>query len=209
MYDALPRAAQDFLRLSEVELDWMARVPDEIAGDNIAVFGGCSEVEAFAHSYKLEREPDGSFRHLTGSAPTVISQAPRLCRDAVREGQFDEARRHMAMAFSHYAVDSCTIWHLSRELTSEEHRTGEATTAKNLRLLTHPGPLPMPDPKSLYRSAIKVCEDTVTQQLDRVKQAQADGSYAKAQDLMAEQLNRCASWGLAVALYTWHFVERA
>lgn len=208
VYDALPREAQEFLRLSDVELRWYARVPDEIAGDNIAVFGGCSEVEAHSHSWKMQRNPDGTFTHLTGSAPTTIAEVPRLARNAVRAGRFDEAREHMA-TLMHYTVDVTTIWHLTRELTSANHRSGEADVAKRVdKLLAHPGPLKLPEPKSLYRSVIAVAEETASSQLDRVKQAQADGGHLP-DDLAAEMVQRCADFTLACVLYVWPFIARA
>ena len=206
MYDALPRDYQDFLRLSDVELNWLARVPDEVSGDNIAVFGGCAINEAYAHSWKMDAE----HHHLTGSVATVLSQAPRLARDAVREGQFDEARRHIGMAFGHYAVDATTIWHLTRDLTADQHRTGEAACARVVaKVLQHPGPLPLPVPKSLFDSAVQVSADTLDQQFAPVKAAQEGGSYAKDLDLIAAQVNRCAAFGLSVALYIWRYVATA
>lgn len=178
-----------------------------MAGDNIRVFGGCSEVEAYSHSWKMRREADGTFTHLTGSAPTVISQVPRIARNAVREGRFDEAREHMA-TLMHYTVDATTIWHLTRELTADQHRSGEADVAKHVdKLLAHPGPLPLPDPKSLYLSAVAVAEQTCASQLDRVKAAQDAGHLPDA--LAAEMVQRCADFTLSCLLYAWKFVERA
>lgn len=209
VYDALPRAAQDFLRLSDVELHWYARVPDEVAADNVAVFGGCAIEEAWAHSLKMEwdRSTD-TFSTFKGSVATTMAQVPRLARNAVREGRFDEAREHLATAI-HYATDSTTIWHLTHELSADEHRNGEAELVKQLKLLSHPGPLALPAPKSLYESTISVAEDTVRQQLDRVRAAQEGDGLAKDKDLCAEMLQRCADWSLACVLYAWRFIEKA
>lgn len=212
IYDAMPQDAKDFMRLSDLELHLFARQPDEVENDNIAVFGGCSDQEAYAHSYKLswDRETD-TFEHLTGSAPTVIAQTPREARNAVREGDFDRARETLATTMSHYAIDATTIWHLSRELTSDQHRIGEEDIAKKVRKLvrTPVEPLELPTPKSLYRSTIAICEDTVRTQVDRVKADQSKDNHLHDDELIAEMVNRCASFGLSAFLYAWKYVGKA
>lgn len=212
VYDALPRAAQDFLRLSDVELRFWTRCPDEISGDNILVAGGCALEEAHAHSYKLQRNPDGSFTHLTGSVPTVIAQTTRLARDAVKEGRFDEAREHLGKLL-HFAVDSQTIWHLTRELTSDQHKDGEADIAENVAVFlpSHEewDAFKLPHPKSLYESTVAACEDTVRQQLDRVKVVQDKGSIAADPDLCREMLARACGFALACEMYVWKWVASA
>lgn len=207
----MPDGATRFLRLSDVEIDWYARVPDEVAGDNIMVSGGCAYEEAYAHSYKLawDRTAD-TFEHLTGSVPTVLAQTAREARNAVREGEFDQAREILAKAMCHYAVDATTIWHLTRELSGEQHKIGEEDTAKiaERALVVPVKPLKLANPKSLYESTVAACEETVHTQLDRVAAAQVH-THMSDKDLMAEMVNRCASFGLAVFLYAWHYVEKA
>lgn len=208
----MPDDAREFLRLSDVELDWYARVPDEVAGDNIFVSGGCAVEEAYGHSYKLswDRKSD-TFEHLTGSVPTVIAQTAREARNAVREGEFDVAREILAKCWSHYAVDAQTLWHLTRELTSEQHRWGEEDIAELAhRLVVTPvTPMKLSDPRSLYRSTIDACEETVRTQLDKVLADQKSDSHLHDRDLMAEMVNRCASFGMAAFLYVWKYVSRA
>lgn len=202
IYDALPRAAQDFLRLSDVELRHWARVPDEQDRDNLLQTGCESGVECHAHSWKLA--PDGK-THLTGSAPTVLATAPRECTSFVREGQFEEARETMVKAFSHYALDLCTPWHVSRELTSDQHRQGEKALAR-LALPSPIRPATLADPKSLYKSAVAVAEETHALFVDPLK-------TATAQDLKGELgqhiVAHAVSFGLAVAYYIWHYIDRA
>lgn len=187
-------------------------MPDEIAGDNIFVSGGCAIEEAYAHSYKLawDRTTD-TVSHLTGSAPSVLAETPREARNAVREGEFDVAREILAKAFSHYAVDLTTIWHLTRELSSDQHRIGEEDVAKIAhRALAQPiEPLALPDPKSLYRSAVQVAEDTLRSQLDRVAADMKADNHLHDRALAAEMIRHCASFGLAVFLYVWRYIERA
>ena len=56
IYDALPRAAQDFLRLSDVELRHWARVPDEQDHDALMQTGCEAGVESTAASARsMER----------------------------------------------------------------------------------------------------------------------------------------------------------
>jgi hypothetical protein len=212
VYDALPRAAQEFYRLSDVELRFWSRDPDEVAGDNILVTGCDEEQEQYAHSYKLERQSDGALKHLVGSAPTVIGQTTRLCRNAVREGRFEEARKHAGLLM-HYAADLTTIWHLTRELTATQHKEGEGQIARALDRIM-PGQeewqaFRLPEPKSLEESAVEVAKETVRQQLDRVLRVQAAGPITKDPELCREMLARCCGFTLAAELYVWRFVERA
>jgi len=209
VYDALPRAAQSFLQLSDVELRFWARVPDELDGDNIRNTGSDGEHEQYAHTYKLERDGE-TFRHLVGSAPSVIASLPRDVRNAVREGQFDEARRIFAKGL-HYTVDLTTIWHLTREIPSDRHSAGEKEIAQKLAALMprDPKALPLPDPKSLYRSCIQVAQETLLLFLDRAKAAQAEGRVTSDMELCAQMLERCSGFSLAVAQYVWRYVEAA
>jgi len=199
IYDALPRAAQDFLRLSDIELRHWARVPDEQDRDALLVTGCEVGEEAHAHSYKLAA--DGK-THLTGSAPTVIAQAPRECVSAVREGQFDDAREIMVKTMSHYAADLCTPWHVTRELTSDQHTRGEAALGK----ITLPLPLvpaTLASPRSLYQSCVAVAEETHALFVDKLAAGVSVG------DLGNEILAHAAGFGLTVAHYIWHYIERA
>lgn len=129
----------------------------------------------------------------------------------MREGEFDVAREALAKLFAHYAVDLTTVWHLTRELSGDQHRIGEEDIAKIApkALATPITPLVLPDPKSLYRSATKVAEDTVRSQLDRVLADQKADNHLHDKDLMTEMIRHCASFGLACFLYAWRYIERA
>lgn len=205
IYDALPRAAQDFLRLSDVELRHWARVPDEQDHDALMQTGCEAGVECHAHSYKLA--PDG-VTHLTGSAPTVIATAPRECVSACREGQFDVAREIFVKAFSHYALDLCTPWHVTRELASAQHRAGEHALSQ-LPLPDPVRPLQLAEPKSLHRSAIQAAQETHRLFVGRLK---GDGEHPAedpAGPIGGEILAHAFGFGLAVAHYVWRSIERA
>lgn len=200
IYDALPRECQDFLRLSDVELRHWARVPDETDHDNLLQTGCETGVECYAHSYKLE--PDGK-THITGSAPTVIATAPRECVSAVREGRYDEARETMVKAMSHYAVDLCTPWHVTRELSRDQHSKGEKMIAR-LPMPAPIRPVPLGDPKSLYRSCVAAAEDTYRLFVARLKAGEEPAG-----DLGAEILAHAVGFGLTVAFTIWHYIDKA
>lgn len=185
-------------------------MPDQLDGDNIRNTGSDAEHEQFAHTYKLERVAGGGWRHLVGKAPEVISDAPRALRNAVREGQFDEARRIFGKLL-HYTVDLTTIWHLTRELTAEQHSSGEREIALALTaLMPKDAPaLKLPAPKSLHQSAVQVAQETVLLFLDRVRAAQGRGKLTADQALCREMLERCCGFSLAVCQYSWRYVESA
>lgn len=212
VYKVLPISAKDFLRLSEIELRYYARISDDVDGDNIFVSGGCALEEAHAHSWKMawDREHD-TFEHLTGSVPTVIAQTPREVRNAVHEGDWEAAREGLGKLIGHYTVDSQTIWHLTRELTSEQHRLGEGDIVKVVKKALAPPvePLWRARPKSLYNATIEESENTLRLQLDRLKAAQAGDDHIHDKDLMVEMVRRCAAFSLSAFLYAWHYLERA
>jgi len=213
IYDALPRAAQDFLRQSDVELRQEARVPDEVAGDNILSTGCESGVESYAHSFKMELQPDGTLKHIRGSAPTVIAEAPREVRNAIREQHYDEARRIMVRAFAHYAVDCCTPWHLTHELTSTDHRLGEEQLARSKTVIPTGAELVtashLVHPKSLYESAVAAAEESYRQFVAPLKDLQAHGKVTDDPVLAKAIVHHAGGFGLAVALYIWHWAESA
>ena len=211
IYRALPPDAQAFVRFSDVELHWHARSPDEIEGDNLLTSGGDTEHEQYAHTYKLHLEPDGSLHHLVGSAPTVIAQTPRLCRDAIREGKFDEARERFVQTFCHYAVDLSTPWHVTRSLTSAQHKGGELDIAKHngAWLPKDLAPLALSDPKSLYRSAVGQAERTYRMHVVALEQVQAPDGNIPDNDVAKAIVADAAGFGLAVALYTWRWMASA
>ena len=199
IFDALPRDAQEFLRLSDLELRHWARVPDEQDHDALMQTGCETGVECHAHSWKLG--PDGS-SHLTGSAATVIASAPRECLSAVREGHFDEAREVFVKAFSHYALDITTPWHVTRQLTSEQHRAGEKAIAK-LAIASPIVPIPLAEPRSLYRSAVAAAEETHSLYVARLMAGdEATG------ELGAAILAHSVGFGLSVAHYIWRWLVR-
>lgn len=200
IFDALPRDAQEFLRLSDLELRHWAKVPDQQDRDNLIETGCASGVEAHDHSYKLA--PDGK-THLTGSAPTVIARAPIDCVSACREGHFNDAREIMVKAFSHYAVDLCTPFHVSRELTGEQHSVGEKAMSK----LAIPSPIvavPFANPKSLHLSCIAAAEQTHALFVPRLLK----GEDIKG-ELGTEILAHAVGFGLSVAHYIWRYVSKA
>jgi hypothetical protein len=200
IYDALPRAAQDFLRLSDLELRHWARIPDEQDHDNLLRTGCDTGEECYAHSYKLQ--PDGR-TPITGSAPTVIAQAPRECVSAVREGRYDEARETMVKAFSHYAVDLCTPWHVTRELPRESHSKGEKILAR-LPLPAPIRPVDLTPANSLYEAAVSAAEDTHRLFVGRIVDGEAlDGALGR------EILAHALGFGAAVAHYIWHYLDQA
>lgn len=198
--------------MSDLELHYWSHVPDEVDGDNILVSGGCALEEAFFHSYKLawDRKAD-TFTHLTGSGPTVIAETPRLARNASKEGDFDQVREHLARAI-HVATDLTTVWHLTRELGGDLHEEGEAAVAKVVRkvLPAKVEPLLLPKAHSLLQSQVRVSEDTLRAQLDRVRAAQAaKGGLGSDPALVAEMVERCCAWSLTVVGYAWRLVERS
>lgn len=198
IYTQLPVAAREFLNLSPLELRHWARVPDEQDHDALEQTGCDTGEECHAHSYKLG--PDG-VTHLTGSAPTVLAQAPRQCVSACREGDFDQAREVMVKAMSHYALDLSTPWHTTRDLTSAQHRDGE----KHLGTLTVPTPVPvkLAAPRSLYRSAILQAQETHRLFVTRLVAGEP-------LDVMADDiLTHAVNFGLAVGLYVWRWLDRA
>lgn len=200
IYDALPRAAQEFLRLSDLELRHWARVPDEQDRDNLLQTGCETGEEAHAHSYKLG--PDG-VTHLTGSAPTVIAQAPRECVSAVREGHFDDARETFVKAMAHYAVDLCTPWHITRELTSSQHTAGEKLLAK-VALPDPIVPVALGNAKSLYQSCVAAAQET-----HRLFVARLLAGEEPKGELGSAILAHAVGFGLSVAHYTWRYLEKA
>lgn len=211
IYDTLPRAAQEFCRLSDLELHHWARVPDEQDHDALAQTGCESGVECHAHSYKLERADGGGFKHLTGSAPTWLGRTPMEMRSYVQEGQFDVAREMFVKAFSHAAVDISTPWHVTRELTSTQHSMGEKDIAKKLRGLLPANPaevaMPLAEPRSLYQSAVAQAEATY-RFVDRLKVVQADGGHVYDDaDLAKEIVANALGFGISVAAYCWHWVS--
>lgn len=202
IYDALPRAAMDFLRLSDVELKHWARVPDEQDKDNLLQTGCETGEECHAHSYKLDTD---GLTHLTGSAPTVISQAPRECVSAVREGQFDTARELFVKTVAHYSVDLCTPWHVTRELPREQHQSGEHLLGQ------HPPTEPITvatlgHPKSLFQSCVAAAQDTHVLFVARLK---APDVFKTDAVIAQEIVDHAAGFGLAVAYYIWHYIEQA
>lgn len=197
IYDALPRACQDFLRLSDLELRHWARVPDEQDHDNLLQTGCETGVECHAHSYKLA--PDG-VTHLTGSAPTVIASAPRECVSAAREGHFDEARETFIKAMAHYAVDLCTPWHITRELTSAQHSAGEKALLK-VALPDPIVPVALASPKSLYQSCVAAAQETHRLFVTRLVAGEEPRG-----ELGEQIVAHAVGFGLSVAHYTWRYL---
>lgn len=112
----------------------------------------------------------------------------------------------------HYAVDATTIWHLTRELTSQQHKNGEVEIAKAILKLMPEATnfsFDLPVPKSLYQSVVRVCEATVNLQLDEVKGAQAAGLLTANLPLCKEMIKRCTGFALACELYVWKYIEKA
>lgn len=212
VYRAVPELATRFMRLSTLELRYFAHLPDEVDGTNILVAGGCALDEAYGHSYKLAWTRDAdTVTPITGSGPVGLSQVPRLARNAVREGDFHEARIQMARSL-HIATDLTTIWHLTRTLTKKFHESGEAqiakVAAKLLKTYT-PTPVKMGHPKSLYLSLQTESEQTLRSQLDRVKAVQEAGAITETMPLVTEMVTHCADWSLTVLLYIWKVVDSA
>lgn len=199
IYGKLPEPARQFLRLSPLELRHWARVPDEQDHDALEQTGCEVGQECHAHSYKLAAD---GVTHLTGSAPTVIAQSAREAVSAVREGEYQQAREVMVKAMSHYAVDICTPWHTTRLLTSEQHREGEKALAK--LPLPEPVPAKLLAPRSLYRSAVAVAQET-----NRLFVARLAGGEDISGPIGAEILSHAVDFGLSVGLYLWKWVDRA
>lgn len=137
----------------------------------------------------------------------MIATAPRECLSACREGHFDEAREIFVKAFSHYALDLCTPWHVTRELTSEQHRHGEQALSK-LPLPDPIRPLTLAEPKSLDRSCVAAAKETHRLFVGRLK-----GGEHPAEDpagpIGTEILEHALGFGLAVAYYVWRWIEKA
>lgn len=216
VYDALPRQAQDFLRASDVEVAYHAQIPDKTYSDNLWQLSNC-EGEGRFHSMKLQwdRKVDTMTR-ITGSVDFAIASEARTIHNAVTAGKFDEAREHY-LEVAHYAVDACTLPHLSREMTAEQHGAFESAIKDYMvkeeefpveqQLLQHPSPLRLIT-KNLRAVTQEVCEETVRTQLDRVLAIMAKGKVTDDVALCQEIVARCAGFTLAVWLALWRVIAR-
>lgn len=210
IYDTLPRPAQDFLRLSDVELHHWARVPDEQDHDALAQTGCDVGVECHAHSYKMKKNDDGSFTHLTGSVHTWLGRTPMEVRSYIQEGQFDVAREMFVKAFSHAAIDVSTPWHLTRTLTSEQHSNGERELAAKLTMLLPSTPRAklLSDPKSLSHSAVLHAQATYDKFVDALAAVQAKGKVTDDVVLAKAIIDNALAFGIATAYYIWNHIAK-
>ena len=216
VYDALPRAAQDFVRASDVEIDFYARAPDVLYKDNLYTLSSC-EGENHFHSYKIDwdRKAD-TMTLITGSVHDALASESRVIHNAVIAGRFDEARLHLLQT-GHYTVDACTLPHLTHELTPEQHGLFETQIADYMakeakfpveqQLLQHPAPLLLIT-RDLRGTTEAVCKETVRLQLDRVKAALKAGKITDDVPLCQEIVARCMGFTLAVWLFQWRICAK-
>jgi hypothetical protein len=99
-------------------------------------------------------------------------------------------------------LDITTPWHVTRELTSEQHRAGEKAIAK-LAIASPIVPVPLAEPKSLYRSAVAAAEETHSLFVPRLLLGEeASGELGTA------ILAHSTGFGLSVAHYIWRWLVR-
>lgn len=214
VYDALPRKAQEAFPLSDVEIDYYCRAPDEVYKDNLWMISACEGDNRY-HSYKLEwdRKTD-AMTLVTGSVHDALQSEVRVIHNAVMAGRFEEAKIHFAQ-MAHYCVDACTLPHLTHELTRDQHGQFEhqlkdyILKEKSLplgeQLIQHPSVL-LTITKDLRGATEQVCRDTVRLQLDAVKAVMARGKITDDIPLCQSIVARCEAFTLAVWLYIWRLV---